>query len=49
MARGVKIIQTVCDGSTFFSTLLKSSEIAGTTPDIAQLYVGAPSCSSPCA
>ena len=36
----VKIIQTVCDGSTAFSTLLKSSEIAGTTPDIAQLYVG---------
>ncbi len=36
----VKITQTVCDGSPAFSTLLKSSEVAGTTPDIAQLYVG---------
>jgi raffinose/stachyose/melibiose transport system substrate-binding protein len=36
----VKIIQTVCDGSPALSTLLKSSEVAGTTPDIAQLYVG---------
>jgi raffinose/stachyose/melibiose transport system substrate-binding protein len=36
----VKIDQVVCDGSPAFSTLLKSSEVAGTTPDIAQLYVG---------
>jgi hypothetical protein len=36
----VKIIQAVCDGSTAFSTVLKSSEVAGTTPDIAQLYAG---------
>jgi len=36
----VKIVQTECDGSPAFSTLLKSSEVAGTTPDIGQLYVG---------
>jgi raffinose/stachyose/melibiose transport system substrate-binding protein len=36
----VKIVQTQCDGSDAFSTLLKSSEVAGTTPDIGQLYVG---------
>ena len=36
----VKIIQTQCDASTAFNTLLKSSELAGTAPDIGQLYVG---------
>jgi raffinose/stachyose/melibiose transport system substrate-binding protein len=36
----VKITQEECDGSPAFSTLLKSSEVAGTTPDIGQLYVG---------
>jgi raffinose/stachyose/melibiose transport system substrate-binding protein len=36
----VKIIQEACDASTPFETLLKSSEVAGTTPDIGQLYVG---------
>jgi raffinose/stachyose/melibiose transport system substrate-binding protein len=36
----VKISQVACDASPAFNTLLKSSEVAGTTPDIAQLYVG---------
>jgi raffinose/stachyose/melibiose transport system substrate-binding protein len=36
----VKITQVACDASTAFNTLLKSSEVAGTTPDIAQMYVG---------
>jgi raffinose/stachyose/melibiose transport system substrate-binding protein len=36
----VKITQVACDASTAFNTLLKSSEVAGTTPDIVQLYVG---------
>jgi raffinose/stachyose/melibiose transport system substrate-binding protein len=36
----VKITQVACDASPAFNTLLKSSEVAGTTPDIAQLYVG---------
>lgn len=36
----VKILQEPCDASNAFSTLLKSSELAGTTPDIGQLYVG---------
>lgn len=36
----VKIIQVACDGSDAFSTLLKTSEVAGNTPDIGQLYVG---------
>jgi raffinose/stachyose/melibiose transport system substrate-binding protein len=36
----VKIVQEACDASTAFNTLLKSSEVAGTTPDIGQLYVG---------
>jgi raffinose/stachyose/melibiose transport system substrate-binding protein len=36
----VKITQVACDASTAFNTLLKSSEVAGTTPDIIQLYVG---------
>jgi raffinose/stachyose/melibiose transport system substrate-binding protein len=36
----VKIDQVACDASTAFDTLLKSSEVAGTTPDIVQLYVG---------
>ena len=36
----VKIVQEACDASTGFETLLKSSEVAGTTPDIGQLYVG---------
>jgi maltose-binding protein MalE len=36
----VKIVQEQCDASTPFDTLLQSSETAGTTPDIGQLYVG---------
>ncbi len=36
----VKIAQVACDASPAFNTLLKSSEVAGTTPDIVQLYVG---------
>jgi raffinose/stachyose/melibiose transport system substrate-binding protein len=36
----VKITQVACDASPAFNTLLKSSEVAGTTPDIAQMYVG---------
>lgn len=36
----VKITQEACDASTAFDTLLKSAEVAGTTPDIGQLYVG---------
>jgi raffinose/stachyose/melibiose transport system substrate-binding protein len=36
----VKITQVACDASPAFNTLLKSSEVAGTTPDIVQLYVG---------
>jgi raffinose/stachyose/melibiose transport system substrate-binding protein len=36
----VKIDQVACDASPAFNTLLKSSEVAGTTPDIVQLYVG---------
>jgi raffinose/stachyose/melibiose transport system substrate-binding protein len=36
----VKISQVACDASPAFNTLLKSSEVAGTTPDIAQMYVG---------
>ncbi|HTW20949.1 MAG TPA: extracellular solute-binding protein [Mycobacteriales bacterium] len=36
----VKIIQEQCDASTPFDTLLQSSETAGTTPDIGQMYVG---------
>ena len=36
----VKIVQEPCDASTAFSTLLKSAETAGTTPDIGQLFVG---------
>jgi len=36
----VKIIQVACDGSDAFSTLLKTSEVAGNTPDVGQLYVG---------
>lgn len=36
----VKIIQEQCDATTPFNTLLQSSETAGTTPDIGQLYVG---------
>lgn len=36
----VKIAQVACDASPAFNTLLKSSEVAGTTPDIIQLYVG---------
>jgi raffinose/stachyose/melibiose transport system substrate-binding protein len=36
----VKISQQQCDASTAFDTLLQSSETAGTTPDIGQLYVG---------
>ncbi|MGA7835323.1 MAG: hypothetical protein WCA31_08965, partial [Acidimicrobiales bacterium] len=36
----VKIIQEPMGSSTAFDTLLQSSELAGTTPDIGQLYVG---------
>jgi raffinose/stachyose/melibiose transport system substrate-binding protein len=36
----VKVVQEQCDASTAFDTLLKSSETAGSTPDIGQLYVG---------
>jgi raffinose/stachyose/melibiose transport system substrate-binding protein len=36
----VSIIQQPCDGSDAFGTLLKSAEVAGTTPDIVQLFVG---------
>jgi raffinose/stachyose/melibiose transport system substrate-binding protein len=36
----VKIVQEQCDASTPFDTLLQSSETAGTTPDIGQMYVG---------
>jgi raffinose/stachyose/melibiose transport system substrate-binding protein len=36
----VKIIQEPMASSTGFDTLLQSSELAGTTPDIGQLYVG---------
>lgn len=36
----VKIVQEPFGASTAFETLLKSSELAGTTPDIGQLYVG---------
>jgi raffinose/stachyose/melibiose transport system substrate-binding protein len=36
----VKIIQEPFGSSNEFNTLLQSSELAGTTPDIGQLYVG---------
>lgn len=36
----VKILQEPFGSSTGFNTLLQSSELAGTTPDIGQLYVG---------
>ncbi len=36
----VKILQEPMGSSTAFDTLLQSSELAGTTPDIGQLYVG---------
>ena len=36
----VNIIQEPMASSTAFDTLLQSSELAGTTPDIGQLYVG---------
>ena len=36
----VKIVQEPMASSTAFDTLLQSSELAGTTPDIGQLYVG---------
>ena len=36
----VKILQEPMASSTAFNTLLQSSELAGTTPDIGQLYVG---------
>ncbi len=36
----VKILQEPFGSSTAFNTLLQSSELAGTTPDIGQLYVG---------
>ncbi len=36
----VKIVQEPFGSSNAFNTLLQSSELAGTTPDIAQLYVG---------
>ena len=36
----VKILQEPFGSSTEFNTLLQSSELAGTTPDIGQLYVG---------
>lgn len=36
----VNIIQEPMGSSTAFDTLLQSSELAGTTPDIGQLYVG---------
>ena len=36
----VKIIPEPFAASTSFDTLLRSSELAGTTPDIGQLYVG---------
>jgi raffinose/stachyose/melibiose transport system substrate-binding protein len=36
----VKIIQEPMASSTAFDTLLQSAELAGTTPDIGQLYVG---------
>ncbi|HTX00282.1 MAG TPA: ABC transporter substrate-binding protein, partial [Acidimicrobiales bacterium] len=36
----VNIVQEAFAASTSFETLLRSSEVAGTTPDIGQLYVG---------
>jgi raffinose/stachyose/melibiose transport system substrate-binding protein len=36
----VKVLQEPYAASTQFDTLLRSSEVAGTTPDIGQLYVG---------
>ncbi len=36
----VKIVQEPMASSTAFDTLLQSAELAGTTPDIGQLYVG---------
>ena len=36
----VKILQEPFGSSNAFNTLLQSSELAGTTPDIGQLYVG---------
>ncbi|HEV3267656.1 MAG TPA: extracellular solute-binding protein [Acidimicrobiales bacterium] len=36
----VKILQEPMGSTTAFNTLLQSSELAGTTPDIGQLYVG---------
>ena len=36
----VKIMQEPMASSTAFDTLLQSAELAGTTPDIGQLYVG---------
>lgn len=36
----VKILQEPMASTTAFNTLLQSSELAGTTPDIGQLYVG---------
>ncbi len=36
----VKILQEPFDSSSQFSTLLSAAELAGTTPDIGQLYVG---------
>jgi ABC-type glycerol-3-phosphate transport system substrate-binding protein len=36
----VKIVQVACDATDAFATLLKTSEVAGNTPDVGQLYVG---------
>ena len=36
----VSVVQQPCDGSDAFGTLLKSAEVAGSTPDIGQLFVG---------
>jgi ABC-type glycerol-3-phosphate transport system substrate-binding protein len=36
----VKVVQEPYAASTQFDTLLRSTELAGTTPDIGQLYVG---------